>query len=144
MKIGDFFTLEEFTVSQTATRHGISNYPPQAAIEAMRKLCANILDPLRRKLDKPIVVSSGYRSRDLNKAVGGSSSSQHCKGEAADIICPGVSVSDVIKTIREMDLPFDQLIHENSWTHVSFSVRNRRQVLQARFGPGGVTYKEMA
>jgi hypothetical protein len=140
MKVGKFFTLQEFTVSQTATRRGIPNDPPEDVIDSIRALCSKVLDPLRRKLGKPIVVSSGYRSPELNEAIGGAASSQHCKGEAADIICPGVEVSDLVNAIREMDLPFDQLIHEGTWVHVSYSKRNRRQVLKARFGPIGVTY----
>ena len=140
MKVGEFFTLEEFTTSQTATRRGIPNDPPEDVIDSIQALCVKILDPLRRKLSKPIVISSGYRSPELNKAIGGATNSQHCKGEAADIICPGASVSEVVEAIREMDLPFDQLIHEGTWTHVSYSDRSRRQVLKARFGPIGVTY----
>ena len=143
MKVGKFFTLEEFTVSQTATRRGLPNDPPEDVIDSIQALCAKILDPLRQKLGKPIVINSGYRSPEINKAIGGASRSQHSAGEAADIICPGVEVSHLVKVIREMDLPFDQLIHEGTWVHVSYSDRNRRQVLKAHFGPGGVTYSQM-
>jgi hypothetical protein len=140
MKVGEFFTLQEFVISQTAVRKGIPNDPPPEAIAAIQALCSNVLDPLRQQLGKPIIISSGYRSPEVNKAVGGSVTSQHCAGEAADIICPGVEVSDLVKAIRDAKLPFDQLIHEGTWTHVSYSPRNRRQVLKAHFSKNGVTY----
>lgn len=144
MKVGEFFTLDEFTVSQTATRRGIPNDPPEDVIDSIQALCLKILDPLRRKLGKPIVINSGYRSPELNKAIGGAATSQHCKGEAADIICPGVQVSDLVKAIREMDLPFDQLIDEfEDWTHVSYRPNGRREVLKARRVNGGVTYTKL-
>lgn len=108
----------------------------------MKALCANLLDPLRAELDRPIVVSSGYRSPALNRAVHGSASSQHCKGEAADIIVPGLSVDEVVKAIRESGLPYDQLINEfGGWVHVSFSlVRERRQALRAVRSHGETKY----
>jgi zinc D-Ala-D-Ala carboxypeptidase len=144
IKVGDFFTLEEFCVSQTAIRRGLPNDPPEEAVKAIKALCANVLDPLRRKLGKPIVINSGYRSNWVNAAGGGASTSQHLKGEAADIICPGVAVTDVVKAIRELQLPFDQLIDEfGAWTHVSYCPRNRREVLKARRKDGKVVYERV-
>jgi zinc D-Ala-D-Ala carboxypeptidase len=145
MKVGTFFTLDEFTTSQTAARLSISNNPSAKALDAIQALCLNILDPLRGHLGRPIVVSSGYRSPALNKAVPGSSTtSQHCKGEAADILCPGLTVADVIKVIRELELPFDQLLDEyGSWTHVSYGPRNRREVLMVRRKKGEVVYRRI-
>jgi zinc D-Ala-D-Ala carboxypeptidase len=139
MRVGKYFTLEEFTISQTAVRNKIPNNPSPGVIEQIKYLCQNILDPLREHLGTPVVISSGFRSARLNRHpdVGGSSStSQHVKGQAADIICPPHSVEDVIEDIRELGLPFDQLIHEGRWVHVSYSGRHRREVLKARFRPG--------
>jgi hypothetical protein len=149
MKLGKHFTLAEFTASQTAARRGISNAPDDAAIAWLRQLVQRILDPLREHLGRPVVISSGYRSPALNKAIGGSTTSQHCLGQAADITVPGMTVPDLVATIRKLGLPFDQLIDEFSdggggWVHVSYGPRKRRQVLKATRGLGGRTvYREI-
>jgi hypothetical protein len=148
MKVGNHFELSEFIVSQTAARHGLPNEPPVAAVKAIRALCANVLDPLREKLGSPVVISSGYRSPAVNAKVGGAASSQHCKGEAADIVCPGRTVKEVVALIRELGLPFDQLIDEfgdtaSGWTHISYGPRNRREVLKARRRNGKVVYERI-
>lgn len=142
MQVGKYFTLAEFTTSQTATRKGIRNVPTEKQIAAIKALCANVLDPLRETLGRPIIVTSGYRSPALNRAIGGSATSQHCKGEAADIIVPGLSVDGVVAAIRASGLPFDQLIREfSAWTHISFSItRERRQALKAVRVRGRVKY----
>ncbi len=132
MRIGTYFTLDEFVVSQTAVRRGLTNVPPSEAVESLRALCAEVLDPLREQLGAPIVITSGYRSKLVNSMVGGSSTSQHCAGEAADFICPGRTVEDVFELARASDLPFDQLIQEfGAWVHVSYSPRRRREALRA-------------
>jgi hypothetical protein len=128
------FALTEFTASETAERLGIDNTPPVPVITALNVLVDNVLDPLRELYGAPIVVNSGYRSPALNAMVGGVPSSQHVKGEAADIEAGDRSRAGNIKLfelIRDR-LPFDQLINEHNfaWVHVSFSrVRNRKQAL---------------
>jgi len=82
------FTLEEFVQSQTATRHNLPNTPTSGDITNMTLLCTNVLEPLRTLIDEPLTISSGYRSPDVNKLVGGSPTSQHCEGKAADLLCP--------------------------------------------------------
>lgn len=150
MNLSPNFTLAEFTKSQTATRLGIRNTPSPAATEAMRRLCLAILEPLRTRVGGPIVVTSGYRSVALNRAIGGSATSQHSKGEAVDIERPGMSNFDLARAIEASGLDFDQLILEayvpgkpgSGWVHVSHRQgANRRQVLTAtpRRG-GGMTY----
>jgi zinc D-Ala-D-Ala carboxypeptidase len=130
MKLSNNFHLEEFIFSQTAQRLGIKNQPNQIHINNMNALCANILQPLRDSIGLPIKITSGYRSPELNKAIGGSQNSQHSNGEAADIVVIGLTPQQVCLKIIELNLPFDQLIHEfNSWTHVSYSSRQRRQRL---------------
>lgn len=132
MRLGRYFTLDELTVSQTAARMGLSNVPSGPALESLRALVENILDPLRALVASPVVVNSGYRSSAVNRAVGGSASSQHRLGEAADIIVPGMPVHRVCEVIRAAGLPYDQLINEfGSWVHVSYSPRHRRQFLKA-------------
>lgn len=137
-----YFTLEEFTFSSTAVRKGINNKPDLIHLANLQALVTNILDPLREALGKPIRITSGYRSPALNKAIGGSTTSQHSLGMAADIQVPGVSVDDVVKKIIELKLPYDQLIHEfGEWTHVSFDPeRGRRQELAATRVNGKTRY----
>lgn len=133
MQLSPNFTLGEFTKSQTALRRGIFNAPSAEAVENLKALCVNVLQPLRDRLWRPIVISSGYRSTELNRAIGGSETSQHCKGQAADIESPGVSNEELAWMIHE-DLEFDQMILEHhyphdpasGWVHVSWKPEGRR------------------
>ena len=142
------FTLAEFTKSQTALRKGLDNTPGPEHLNAARELFAKVVQPIRDKFG-PTVINSGYRGKKLNKAVGGSSKSQHCKGEAVDIECPGTGNYDVSKWIEE-NLDFDQLILEfytpgipdSGWVHVSYkSEGNRKSVLTAMKENGKTVYK---
>lgn len=136
MKITQHFTLGELTV----TNSGRDNTPGPAETAALRKLAENILEPLRASVGVPVNVTSAYRSPAVNRAVGGSRTSQHLLGEAADIVVAGMAPRDVCQRIIDMGLPFDQLIQEfGRWVHVSHGPRNRRQVLTARRGKGGKT-----
>lgn len=142
MNIGQHFTLGELTVSQTAARRGIKNNPGATELANLRALVHNILDPLREAVGRPVVVSSGFRSAMVNKAIGGASSSQHVLGQAADFTVPGMTTQQVVDRIRELGLPFDQLIEEfGSWVHVSYGPRQRRQVLRARRTSAGTKYE---
>lgn len=144
MNLSKSFTLEEMTTSQEAARAGLKNKPSEEAIANLKALCENVLQPLRDRIRKPIVVSSGYRSVTINRIIGGSSTSQHTKGQAVDFIVPGMSVADVVTLIRKMDLPIDQTINEyNSWVHVSYGPRHRRQYLKAWREGGKTVYKPM-
>jgi zinc D-Ala-D-Ala carboxypeptidase len=140
------FSLAEFTRSQTATRHGYDNTPPKAAIAALERLCMKVLQPLRDLIQSPIIVTSGYRSPSLNYAVGGSETSQHCLGQAADIYAIGISTAKLFDVIRKSGLPYDQVILENpsddGWVHVSYRGGNhdRYQALIAHFAGRKVTY----
>lgn len=130
-----YFTLNELTASSTAKRKGIDNTPDATVRANLTALVANILDPLREAYGKPIVVSSGYRSPKLNRAVGGAAKSQHVTGQAADIHTLSDTPVDnkkLFDLIQSLKLPFDQLINEYNfnWVHVSYSPRNRRQVLK--------------
>jgi zinc D-Ala-D-Ala carboxypeptidase len=149
MQLSPHFTLEELTKSQTATRRGIRNVPNQLQIETLKWLCVTVLEPIRERFGKPVRISSGFRAPRLNLAIGGSSTSQHCKGEAADIEVDGAPNRDVAEFIRDT-LVFDQVILEGAkandpkagWVHVSYRVRgpNRKQVLKARFINGKAKY----
>lgn len=144
------FTLEEMVFSQTAVRKGIRNKPSPRHVEALRALCGVILQPLRDSLDAPLSVTSGYRSPDLNRAIGGAKHSQHMDGQAADLMCFSLSTADVFKRVLQLGLPFDQLIYEGGrksmWVHVSFNAdgTNRGEILAASFPPGGgVKYRNL-
>lgn len=140
MRLSEHFTLSEFTKSQTANRSGLTNEPSNESRANLAALCHGVLEPIRRYFKRPVRISSGYRSPQLNKAIGGSSHSQHCKGEAADIEVPGISNKGVATWIAN-NLSFDQLILEfyvegepsSGWVHVSYRnpEKNRKQVLQA-------------
>lgn len=143
MQLSEHFTLSEMTVSQAAARKGIPNVPNAAAIAALKLLCEKVLEPVRAHYDKPVVSSSGYRSLRLNVAVGGSTSSQHCLGEADDFRVIGESNLAVCQWIVR-NLKFDQLIYEfgeQGWIHVSYSAhRLRGQVLSAKKRGGKTVY----
>ena len=129
MKLSDFFTLEEFVTSQTATRKGIDNTPPPEVIDRLKATAAK-LELVRAFLGKPLLISSGYRSPALNKAIGGAANSAHVLGYAADFICPGYGDPlAVCKAIKASGLKFDQVIEEGTWVHLSFDPRMRGQIL---------------
>jgi zinc D-Ala-D-Ala carboxypeptidase len=139
MKLSENLDLSEVTRSESAKRNGISNTPTPEHIENLKTLAENIFQPIRDHFKKPIRISSGYRSKELNTKVGGSSSSQHSKGQAIDIDMDGTDITNkqVFDFIKD-NLPFDQLIYEfgddnnPNWVHVSYN-RNvqRKQVLKA-------------
>ena len=137
MQLSKHFKLSEFTKSQTAARLGIDNTPPEEIIPKLTFLCSQILEPLREKIDKPIIVTSGYRCVELSKAIGSSEKSQHCKGEAVDIEALGMSTLNLAEMIIN-HFDFDQCILEcytpgdmnSGWVHVSLtSGENRKEVL---------------
>jgi hypothetical protein len=130
MQLSAHFTLDEFTRSDTAERLGIDNTPDTEALENLM-LTAGKMEAVRELLGKPIIVSSGYRSPELNAAVGGSKQSHHTQGLACDFTCPDAGTpKEVCQTIAASEaVVFDQLIYEHSWVHVSFSPALRGQVL---------------
>ena len=133
------FTIEELYASKTANEKGINNKPSVREMVNLVYLAAYVLEPLRKAMGKPIIISSGFRCERLNKAVGGVSNSQHMKGQAADIDIQGDMAfgKKIFEYIRD-HLPFDQLIWEHSkngtyWVHVSFVYpdfgKNRKKVI---------------
>lgn len=135
MQLGPNFSLEAFTLSQEAIRHNLPNIPNAKQIEAAKRLVVRVLQPLRDHLKRPVIVSSGFRSFAVNRAVRGARNSQHCKGEAADIYVSGMTTRQLVDTILMLHLPFDQVIDEfGSWVHVShaFTGPQRGEVLVAR------------
>ena len=144
MNLTKNFTLDEFTLSQTAIRNGIENSPNSDIIKNIKVLCVNVLQPLRNKLKEPIVITSGYRSEMLNRIIDGSNESQHCKGEAADIIVPGMQACELFAFILKSNIKYDQVILEfNRWVHISFKQRsNRYRALLAKRIAGKIVYED--
>jgi hypothetical protein len=144
MKISEHLTLREVTKSNTADRNGIDNTPTDEHLANLKAVAENVFEPLRRHFGKPIGINSGYRSAALNKAVNGSSSSQHCKGQAldidADIFDNGLTNAEIFNYIKD-NLDFDQMIwefgtdDEPNWVHVSFRSdgKNRKKLTRAHY-----------
>lgn len=134
-QLGKYFTLAEMTRTST----GLENTPSPAHINNLRELVATVLDPLREHLGRPVRVNSGYRSREVNRAIGGSHSSVHMRGEAADISVPGLDAHDIVEAILLADLPYDQVIayapcrggHVHIGIRAGAAARHRRHLLYA-------------
>ncbi len=139
MNLSPHFTLQEMTVTgRTAV-----NDPNAAQIVALKALCENVLEPVRAHFNLPITILSGFRSPEVNKLVGGAPTSQHLKGEAADITIKGVANADVWQFIRD-NLVHDQVIAEKlckengarGWIHVSYSKKHNREEGLSFLGAG--------
>ena len=149
MQLTENFWLHEFTRSQTAARKGIANNPGPGQIEKLRTLCLEILEPTRAHFGgRPLRVTSGYRSPELNRAIGGSRTSQHMLAEAADFEIPGIGNPDVADWIHKK-LNYDQLILEfytqgqpnSGWIHVGYSgAPHKNQELTAMRRGGRTVY----
>ena len=127
-----YFTIKELCKSSTAEKLKINNYPTQDIINNLHMLVDNILDPLRSEYGKPIIVTSGYRCEDLNRAVKGSKTSQHMLGLAADITAKSKEENKKLFNLaQKLNLPFDQLIDEKnySWIHISYTTKPRKRIL---------------
>ena len=140
MKLSEHLELSEVIRSESAKRNGISNMPTAEHIENFKILATKVFEPIREHFGVPIRISSGYRSKELNRLIKGSSYSQHCKGQAIDIdmdgTSNGVTNTDVFNYIKD-NLPFDQMIWEfgnednPDWVHVSYVSEGRKQILKA-------------
>lgn len=148
MKLSAHFDLAEFTRSESAKRHGVSNEPTPEHLANVKVLCERVLEPIRIKFG-PINISSGYRSKTLNNFIGGALNSQHSVGQAADIDMDGMSNAtnvEIFNYIKD-ELEYDQLIWEfgdnnkPDWVHVSYNAsKNRKQVLRALKDKGRTVY----
>jgi hypothetical protein len=149
MKVSKHLTLEELTHSETAIKLGIVNQPNQVQLANLIRLAEKVFEPAREHFNVPIHITSGYRIINLNQAIKGSVTSQHCRGEAIDIDMQGSKVTNAIlfHWIKD-NLKFDQLIWEfgtkdnPDWLHVSYSDKNRNQVLRAKKVNGKTNYEK--
>jgi hypothetical protein len=129
MKLSKYFTYSELTFSETAKRLKYTNQPPPKELKSLTNT-AQQLDKVRELLGCPVIINSGYRSLVVNRAIGSSDNSQHVRGEAVDFRTHQYTPRQIVEMIKKSDIPYDQLILEyESWVHISFSARNRRQVL---------------
>lgn len=126
------FKMSELIHSDTAVRHNINNMPDINSLDCMFDLICDCLQPLRDKLKKPMIITSGYRNSEVNKLVGGVSTSQHCKGQACDFVVKGMTINQIIEFIKNSGIEFDQCISEyGQWVHISYNKgKNRKQFLK--------------
>ena len=148
MQLTNNFSLAEMVKSETALRHDMDNTPGEAEIENLKRLAEKVLQPVRDAYGKGVKVNSGYRHPEVNAKVGGSRTSDHCKGQAADIEISGVANADLAKWIAE-NLDFTQVILEfytqgipdSGWVHVSYDPANlKKQTLTAVKQNGKTVY----
>ena len=151
MQLSEHFKLSEFTKSETAIRKRIDNTPGPDHAANLKTVCEKILEPVRKHFGKPVRINSGYRGAALNSAVGGSSKSQHCNGEAVDFEIDGLANPQLAKWVSE-NCEFDQCILEfydpkegpnSGWVHASYTTKgtNRKQCLTAVTVNGKTVYK---
>ena len=148
MKLTQHFSLSELTRSQTATMKGIYNQPDDEQLANLVALCECVLQPIRDHFGTSVRISSGLRVPELNAAIGGSTTSDHCKGMAADIEVPPIDNLELARWVEGSGLAFRQLILEyydgtpdSGWIHVSYDpADNKRQVLTATKQGGKTVY----
>lgn len=126
------FTISELIKSDTAEKNGLNNTPDINSLDNLLELIFYVLQPLREKLGKPMVITSGFRSVKVNELVGGVDNSQHLYGQAADFVVNGMTPKQVVEFVKNSGIEFDQCINEyDQWTHISFNKgHNRKQVLK--------------
>ena len=132
------FKISELIYSETSIKHNINNMPDINSLDNMLELICYCLQPLREKIKKPIIITSGYRNSEVNKLVGGVANSQHTKGQAVDFVINGMTVEQIINFIKVNNIEFDQLIGEynknSKWVHISYvKNNNRKQVFNLKF-----------
>ena len=132
MNLTENFTMEEMCCSSVARTNGIDNIPDEIQSERLKRLCEEILQPIRNKYGKAIKITSGFRSEKLNNAVSGSKTSQHLKGEAADIICNNNSElwNLILNMIHDGEIKVGQLIDEKNLQWIHISLPNSRHINQ--------------
>jgi len=153
MKISEHLDLSELTRSESAKRVGISNMPTPEHIKNLKLLAEKVFEPIRNYFGKPIRISSGYRSKELNAKIGGANTSQHSSGEAIDIDMDGTDITnkEIFNYIKD-NLSFDQLIWEfgtdnnPDWVHVSYEStgKQRKQILKATKQNGKTYYSNIS
>lgn len=147
MQLTKNFSLAELTRSETAARRGWSNTPDSVALGHLIMLAWYVLEPLRDKLGRPVLINSGYRSSLVNSAVGGADNSLHLRGRAADLVVPGMRSAEVARVASALQLPISELIVEfNEWVHIAVAepgkMPERREFTALRRDDGLVEYRK--
>ena len=128
------FTMSELLKSEVAEKYNISNIPDKKSLDNMLTLIIECLQPIRNYINKPMIISSGYRSPRLNghPLIQGKDNSQHITGQAVDFTIKGMTPKQIIEKVKASGVEFDQLINEhNIWVHISYNKgKNRKQVLE--------------
>lgn len=145
MNLSPHFTLEELSFSELALRQGFDNVPPANLVPNLAELALALLEPVRILLGVPLHINSGYRSPEVNAAIGGATTSAHMEGRAADFVPIGRNILEAFHDLRIAEgLPYDQLIFEcAAWIHIAIApdhVEPRREALLASGGPGAWHY----
>lgn len=123
-----YFSMSELIHSDTAVLHNINNMPDINSLDNMLDLIHYVLNPIRERIKKPMIITSGYRCKKVNELVSGKDTSQHLKGQAADFVIAGMKPAEIVHFIRNMYIEYDQLINEyDKWVHISFNKGNNRQ-----------------
>ena len=128
------FKISELIHSDTAIRNNINNMPDINSLDNMLELIVYCLQPIREKIGKPMIISSGYRNSTVNKLVGGAKNSQHLNGQAVDFTIKGMSVTQIIEFIKKSGIEYDQCINEyDKWCHISYNKgHNRKQCFKIK------------
>lgn len=122
------FTISELCKSDTAEQNGLKNTPDINSLDNLLELIFYVLQPIREVLKKPMIITSGFRSVEVNKLVGGVGNSQHLYGQAADFVVNDMSPAQVVEFIKKSGIEYDQCIDEGFWTHISYNKgHNRKQ-----------------
>lgn len=126
------FKISELIHSDTAAKYNINNYPDINSLDNLLELIVFCLQPIRDKIKKPMIITSGFRNAQVNKLVGGVANSQHVKGQAVDFTVSGMTIKQTIEFIKNSGIEYDQLINEyDRWVHISFvKGKNRKQTLK--------------
>jgi len=145
-RLSQHFTYDELTYSETALRKGIPNVPSDEQLVCLIRLCETILEPVRKILNAPMHINSGFRTPVLNTAVGGAHTSAHLTGEAADFVPIGLDLRTTFDILRaSTDVPYDQIIFEcKAWIHIAVApvgLKPRRQALTATGHAGDWVYQ---
>lgn len=138
MQLSEHFTLAELTTTNT----GLDNEPNNEVVINLKRLVTTVLEPLRVHIDKPIIINSGYRSQAVNMKVGGSKTSSHMNGLAADIRVDGMTAAELAIVIAHTGLPYDKAINEHGWVHIQVAplgLAPRAELYTAVFAVGKPT-----
>lgn len=138
MQLSEHFTLAELTTTNT----GLDNEPNNEVVINLKRLVTTVLEPLRVHIDKPLIVNSGYRSQAVNMKVGGSKTSSHMNGLAADIRVEGMTAAELALVIAHTGLPYDKAINEHGWVHIQVAplgLMPRAELYTAVFAVGKPT-----